>query len=281
MRTRWIAAATTGTLLSIAAATGFRAARGLFQEPGATRVPSVIGEIGGTRVLGVFAHPDDEQTVNGLFWRAKDRDGAFTAMITATSGEAGHQVPVVARTEDLGIVRAAEALKNSFNLGVDEHEVWDYPDGGVPGVDEQELVDRLVAAMKRIQPDVVVGFWPGSGATGHKDHMQIGKVTELAIAQLTAEGGEYGGPSQLVYTISPTKALGKFGGERGKQVVENQPAAQYAMPAEVGKKHEGWAIHASQAKYLKSAYSLPAWVIYALWNKEFYTVRDLAIDPIA
>src|SRR5690606_9774096 len=39
------------------------AGRSLFYEPTARGVDSVIGEIGGTRVLGVFAHPDDEQTV--------------------------------------------------------------------------------------------------------------------------------------------------------------------------------------------------------------------------
>lgn len=280
MRKRWIALIVTLPVLAILVGGAYWAGRHLFHMPTARGVDSVVGEIGGQRVLGVFAHPDDEQTVNGLFWRAKDRDGAFTAMITATAGEAGHQVPVVARQEDLGIVRTAEALKNSFNLGVDAHEVWDYPDGGVPDVDEDELVDRLVAAMKRIRPDVVVGFWPASGATGHKDHMEMGRVTELAIAQLKEEGGTYDGPDHLVYTISPTTALSLFGGAQGAHVVANQPDPEYAMSAEVGKKHEGWRIHASQADYLQSAYSLPAWLVYLLWDQEFYHVRDLTADPI-
>src|SRR5688572_215686 len=219
MRKRWIALIVVASVLVVAVGGAYWAGRSLFHMPTAKGVDSVVGEIGGERVLGVFAHPDDEQTVNGLFWRAKQRDGAYTAMITATAGEAGHQVPVVARQEDLGIVRTAEAPKNSFNLGVDEHEVWDYPDGGVPDVDEQELVDRLIASMKRIKPDVVVGFWPASGATGHKDHMAMGRVTELAIAQLREEGGAYSGPDHLVYTISPTRALSVFGGEPGAFVV--------------------------------------------------------------
>lgn len=256
------------------------AGRSLFYEPTAKGVDSVIGEIGGTRVLGVFAHPDDEQTVNGLFWRAKDRDGAYTAMITATRGEAGEQSPVVGRQEDLGDIRKAESLMNSFNLGVDRHVVWDYPDGGVPEVDEQELVDAVIAEMKIVKPDVVVAFWPASGATGHKDHMQMGEVTEKAIAQLASEGGSYRGPDFIVYTISPTKALEVFGGERGRIVVENQPAPHYAMSAEVGKKHDGWRIHASQANYMQDSYILPNWVTYALWDEEFYYVRDLTEDPL-
>jgi LmbE family N-acetylglucosaminyl deacetylase len=256
------------------------AGRHLFHEPTATGVDSVVGELGGTRVLGVFAHPDDEQTVNGLFHRAKRHDGAYTAMITATQGEAGHQTPVVARDEDLGAVRKAEALKNSFNLGVDRHVVWDYPDGGLPDVDEDELVDRVVDELRRVRPDVVVGFWPESGATGHTDHMEMGRITELAIAEIAASDSSYAGPRHLVYTISPSTALSIFGGETGTFVVENQPDPEYAMSAEVAKKHEGWTIHASQANFLQEAYLLPNWLIYALWDQEFYSVRDLEADPL-
>lgn len=270
----------TGVLLTILGGV-YWVGRSLFHEPTAQGVESVIGELGGSRVLGVFAHPDDEQTVNGLFWRAKQHDGAYTAMVTATRGEAGEQTPVVARQSDLGIVREAEALKNSFHLGVDAHEVWDYPDGGVPDIAEEEIVERLVAVMEEVQPDVVVGFWPASGATGHKDHMEMGRVTELAIAKLASRKSGYSGPDYLVYTISPTKALEIFGGEVGTFVVDNQPAPMYAMSAEVGKKKDGWKIHASQEDYLQKAYMLPPWLAYLFWDHEFYFVRDLAIDPLS
>ena len=125
MRKRTVALLVTAPLVLALVGGVTWAGRHLFHEPTARGVESVVGELGGTRVLGVFAHPDDEQTVNGLFWRAKQDDGAYTAMITATEGEAGHQTPVVARDEDLGDIRRAEALKNSFNLGVDRHVVWD------------------------------------------------------------------------------------------------------------------------------------------------------------
>jgi N-acetylglucosamine malate deacetylase 2 len=280
MRKRTVALLVIAAVILALIGGGYWAGRHLFFEPTAKGVESVIGELGGTRVLGVFAHPDDEQTVNGLFYRAKHRDGAYTAMITATQGEAGHQTPVVARAEDLGTVRTAEALKNSFNLGVDRHVVWDYPDGGVPEADSDELVDRVVAEMRRVRPDVVVGFWPESGATGHPDHMEMGRITELAIAELAASDGSYTGPSHLVYTISPATALSIFGGETGSFVVANQPEPEYAMPAEVQAKHEGWTIHASQANFMQESYLLPTWLVYALWDQEFYSVRDLAADPI-
>ena len=61
---------------------------------------------------------------------------------------------------------------------------------------------------------------------------------------------------------------------------KGEPDPEYAMSAETGKKHEGWAIHASQANYLQSAYYLPAWLVYLLWDEEFYHVRDLTADPL-
>ncbi|WP_172979697.1 PIG-L deacetylase family protein [Agromyces agglutinans] len=280
MRKRTVALIVAAALLAALVGGVYWAGRHLFHEPTARGVDSVIGELGGTRVLGVFAHPDDEQTVNGLFWRAKRDDGAYTAMITATPGEAGEQSPQVGRQSDLAEIRTAEALKNSWNLGVDRHVVWDYPDGGVPDVDEQELVDRVVAEMERVKPDVVVGFWPESGATGHADHMRMGEITERAIAELAASDGAYSGPTHLVYTISPSTALSMFGGETGAFVVEHQPKPDLAMSAEPQKKHEGWSIHASQANFMQESYLLPNWLTYLLWDQEFYSVRDLSEDPI-
>jgi LmbE family N-acetylglucosaminyl deacetylase len=280
VRKRHIVLIVIAAVLVVILAGAYWAGRHLFYEPTAQGVDSVIGEIGGERVVGIFAHPDDEQTVNGLFSRAKSHDDAYTYMVTATRGEAGHQTPVVARQEDLGVVRMAEALKNSFNLGVDGHEVWEYPDGGVPQVDEDELVDRVAGVLKSQRPDVVVAFWPESGATGHKDHMEMGRITELAIKQLAEGSGSYTGPDHIVYTISPTKALSMFGGEAGAFVVENQPDPTHAMSAEVSKKFEGWDIHASQSNYMQESYYLPTWLIYALWDQEFYLVRDLAEDPL-
>ncbi|HET8778523.1 MAG TPA: PIG-L family deacetylase, partial [Agromyces sp.] len=110
MRKRTVALLVIAAVLLALVGGIYWAGRHLFYEPTARGVDSVIGELGGTRVLGVFAHPDDEQTVNGLFWRAKRDDDAYTAMITATQGEAGEQSPPVGRQSDLGEIRRAEAL---------------------------------------------------------------------------------------------------------------------------------------------------------------------------
>ncbi len=239
---------------------------------------SVAGEIGAKRVLGVFAHPDDEQLVTGLFSAAKQKDGAFTAMVTGTKGEAGNQVPVVARQKDLGVVRKAEALKSGFALGIDEQEVWDYPDGGVPEVPVEEIIADIDARIVQHQPDLVVTFWPASGATGHKDHMRMGLAAETAVKQARVKlaGGVYKGPRWIAYVITPPNGLRSFGGEAGKFVAENQPEATHAMPGNVNAKLRGWKIHASQEHYVQAAYGFPDWLLYLLWDQEYYRVVDLA-----
>ncbi|MCI0669127.1 MAG: PIG-L family deacetylase, partial [Myxococcaceae bacterium] len=232
-------------LLLLAVGGAFAWAKSLFREPSAQRVDSVIGALGARRVLGFFAHPDDEQLLNGFYLHAA-RDGAHTALVTMTRGEAGHQTPVVARQKDLGVVRHAEALKNGYALQIDDQEVWDYPDGGVPGVPEEELVTRIADVIRRERPDVVLTFWPRSGATGHADHMQVGKLTAQAVRQVRGEAqpGQYAGPRWIVYPTTPTKALTLFGGKTGRFVADNQPKPTYVMPGEVDSKRAGWTIHA-------------------------------------
>ncbi len=257
-------------VISIAALAGILWLSWLFSEPGARRVDSLAGALGAKRVLGVFAHPDDEQLVAGLLVRAK-RDGAFTALVTATRGEAGEQAPPVARQRDLGAVRAAELLKNGFALGIDEQEVWTYPDGGVPTVPIEELTARIAEALARYQPDLVVSFWPASGATGHPDHMRVGLAAEAAIERARAAGG---GPRWLAYTLTPRRGLARIGGALGRHVASHSPDPTHRMPGESAAKRRGWEIHASQRDFVRKTYGVPARLLYLLWDEEFYRVVE-------
>lgn len=261
-------------LVVLALVGGYVWADRLFEEPAAQPVPSLAGALGAKRVLAVFAHPDDEQLVTGLLLRARRDDGAWTGLITATRGEAGTQMPQVVRQEYLGVVRMAEVLKNGFALGVEAQEVWDLPDGGLSRISFKQLVTRLIQAYHRFEPDLVVTFWPQSGATRHPDHMRIGLAAQVAAYEFRGIH-VYQGPRHLAYVLMPRAAMRRLGRERGRFVADNQPAPTHAMPGDAAAKIRGWEIHASQRDFVRHVYGVPPNVLYALFDKEFYYVETL------
>lgn len=244
----------------------------LFEEDSAEFLPSLTAKLGVQRVLFVGAHPDDEQLVTGLLVQA-DNEGLPTYMLTATKGEKGEQYPVIARKVDQGLIRQAETLKNSFALGVDEHDVLDFPDGYLQQGHAAELVAAVRERLLRWRPDLVVSFWPQSGFSNHPDHMQMGIAVEAAAQQLAAAPVDgYAGPRFIAYALAPSRALSIFGGERGQQVVANQPPADFAIDGAGWAKIRGWDIHASQAGFVQADYGMPAWLIHRIYDKEFYQV---------
>lgn len=229
MRTRSRRAAIILLGLIILAAAALLAARRLFDEPDATSVTSLTARIGAERVLALFAHPDDEMLVTEVI-RQAEKEEAYTAIVTATRGERGDQMPVVARQRDLAVVRHAEVLKHGFALGIDAHEVWTLPDRGLNDLALSTLVDSLVGAIRRHRPDLVITFWPGSGISTHPDHMAVGAAVEEAVRRLQGSDVVDGVPRWIAYPLLPQRALRRFGGERGRTVAGNQPAPTHYRP---------------------------------------------------
>lgn len=240
-----------------------------FEEPGAQWISSIAGEVEAQSVLGIFAHPDDEQLVTGLFIRAREQDGAVTRMITFTRGEAGTPMPQISRREELGIIRHAELLKNGFALGVSEQLVWDYPDGGLQDANFEEYVEMLRAQIAEWQPDLIVTFWPMSGFSDHNDHKMVGRAATEAVRQMRAETPEIA-PRAIAYILAPRRMMERFGGESGQRIAANQPEPTHAMPGEGWAKIRGWQIHASQGDFVRQVYGFPPWFIYRLYDKEHY-----------
>jgi len=243
----------------------------LFEEDGYELVQSISAHTESQSVLAVFAHPDDEQLVTGLLLKAAQSANTHTAVITATQGEAGTPLPQISRKKDLGIVRKAETLKNTWALGVDKHRVLNFPDGGLIDIPLDELVETIKAAMIEYRADLIVTFWPTSGFSNHEDHKRIGLAAEIAAVELRSSTNQgYQGPDHIAYTLAPTRMMNRFAGDVGKTVVANQPRANYAQDGEAWTKIRGWKIHASQRDYVMHAYGLPPWLIHRLYDKEFY-----------
>jgi LmbE family N-acetylglucosaminyl deacetylase len=279
LRRHWILSGLVGIFV-LAAFIALSALNWMFEESGAKYIKSIAHHVEASSVLLVVAHPDDEQLVTGLLIRA-GQDGAIrTAAVTATKGEAGTPLPQISRLEDLGSVRKAEALKNTWALGVDHHDVLDFPDSGVESVPLDELTAAVRQRMILHKPDLVVTFWPESGFSDHPDHKRMGLASEMVIGALRANPADgYSGPRHIAYALAPTRMMSRFAGDTGRRVVANQPSANISQNGEAWAKLRGWKIHASQQNYVWHAYGLPAWLVHRLYDKEHYYLIEAKDIP--
>src|SRR5437588_1324492 len=144
------------------------------------------------RLLGIFAHPDDEGSMSGALLKYSTLD-VETGLVCATRGEVGEIAdPALATRENLGQVREEEMRAAAEALGV--HNLWflDYRDSGMAGTPENadphafvqvnaaEVVGKLVAIIRQFRPQVIVTF-DESGAYGHPDHIAIYRHTTSAF----------------------------------------------------------------------------------------------------
>jgi LmbE family N-acetylglucosaminyl deacetylase len=130
---------------------------------------------GWRRPLAVVAHPDDESFGLGGVLSAFAADGARPAVLCFTHGEAStlHGVD-----GDLRTLREAELRAAAEVLGIDDVDLRDEPDGGLPSCDQQVLAAAIADAATRWGCDGLVAFDLG-GVTGHLDH---DTATRAAIA---------------------------------------------------------------------------------------------------
>lgn len=140
----------------------------------------------GRKLLGVFAHPDDEtHTVGGCMLRYTG-EGATATVLTFTRGEAGQIAKGVDATpERLGEVREAELRAACAILGCDDVRVVGTPDGGTDVTDDG--IARIIEVLDEVQPDVVVTMEP-HGVTRHPDHIAVHDMTAQAVERVREKG---------------------------------------------------------------------------------------------
>ena len=143
-------------------------------------------------LLGVFAHPDDEQLMTGTFAQAA-ADGIRTGLVCATRGECGQIHPESGATpETMAEVREAElraaciiaGIKHLWFLDYRDTGWFDSPDNEHPhafcNADEEEALERLVSIIRDFKPTVLVTF-DKTGGYGHLDHLMVHNLTNLAF----------------------------------------------------------------------------------------------------
>jgi LmbE family N-acetylglucosaminyl deacetylase len=136
------------------------------------------------RLLGIFAHPDDETLgVGGVFARYA-AEGVATFLLTATRGQSGryHGIPKDAPghpgRDELARIREAELHAAAAVLGIGDVHLLDYVDGQL----DQAPAREIAAHVRRVRPHVVVTFAP-DGAYGHPDHIAISQFATAALVR--------------------------------------------------------------------------------------------------
>ena len=142
------------------------------KEPGSAR-----------RLLGVFAHPDDEVFCAGGTMARAAEAGAEVMIVSATRGEQGQiRDPAAATRRTLGAVREEELRAAAAELGVRRVQLLAYPDGMLQQ-HRSPLGAEVADIMRRFDPDTVITFG-ADGGYGHPDHVAISELTTKAFRAL-------------------------------------------------------------------------------------------------
>jgi N-acetyl-1-D-myo-inositol-2-amino-2-deoxy-alpha-D-glucopyranoside deacetylase len=143
---------------------------------------------GGSTVLAVFAHPDDESLMcGGTIARLSDA-GVRVVLMCASRGERGSvsDPSLVADGDTLGRVRTAELEEAAAILGIAEVIALDHADGDLRWRDVPQFHAEIVAAISRYQPEAVLTF-AENGLYWHMDHIGVHERTFTAVNSFGAD----------------------------------------------------------------------------------------------
>ena len=185
------------------------------------------GPVSARRLLGVFAHPDDEVfCAGGTMARAADA-GAEVLIVSATRGEQGQiRDPAVATRRTLGDVRESELLAAAAELGVQHVQVLGYPDGALQHY-RSSLSAAVTDIMRQFDPDTIVTFG-ADGAYGHPDHLAISEVTTETFRALRRRSKRH---QQLYHAVFPPRHTSMAEELAGWVVDSGQRAQRPGHPA--------------------------------------------------
>ena len=189
-------------------------AQGLVREPslgGPRLLDDGLPSGGRCRLLGVFAHPDDETFCAGGTFARYAEQGAEIMVVSATRGQAGQIRDAAAGTRrTIAAVREAELRLACERLGVTKVRCLDHVDGTLADAEFPALVDEVAEVICEFRPDVVITFAP-DGGYGHPDHVTISAAT-TAACQRAADPGHR--PGRTVTRPLPGRPASTTGASR-------------------------------------------------------------------
>ena len=150
------------------------------------------------KILGVFAHPDDETFGPGATLAKYAAAGATVDIIMATRGEGGENNLAVKTDEPLGKIRERELRNADKILGINHIDFLDFIDGELRQNIYFDIAKKIVNKIETFKPDVIITFEPG-GVSGHLDHIAMSFITTYAYLKTEI-------PKKLYYNCIPDTA---------------------------------------------------------------------------
>jgi bacillithiol biosynthesis deacetylase BshB1 len=150
-------------------------------------------------IVGICAHPDDAELVMGGTVAREAAAGRRVALVDLTRGESG--------SRGTPEQRAAEATAAAGVLGVAHRESLALPDSALE--ERVEHRDAIVAALRRLRPDVVITqHWDQR----HPDHAVASRLVYAAcfmagLRNYRPSLGSAFRPRKLVYATSMTETI--------------------------------------------------------------------------
>ena len=159
-------------------------------------------------LMTVHAHPDDEASKGAATVARYHDQGVRTVLVCCTGGEAGDILnPAMDTPEvraELPAVRMGELEASVAAIGYDEVIMLGYRDSGMPGTPEnehpdsfaqaplEEAVGRLVEALRRERPQVLVTYDEDQRGYPHPDHLRVHDIS-VAAFEAAADPGAFVG----------------------------------------------------------------------------------------
>jgi LmbE family N-acetylglucosaminyl deacetylase len=131
------------------------------------------------RLLGVWAHPDDEAYLSAGLMAEVIAAGGEVTVPALTNGELGFADDDPRTLDGRSFLRRAEIREAMATIGVTDIRFVGAPDGFLDRLDTGMVADAIRLVMEEVRPDLTVTFGP-DGITGHLDHVACGLAATAA-----------------------------------------------------------------------------------------------------
>jgi len=160
-----------------------------------------------TKLLTVFAHPDDESFgAAAAIGAGCVAAGAQLHGLWLTRGEHGQtSIDPPPAAHELARLREQDLRTVAELIGYRSVDIRDYEDGTLEGL--TDLDDLILAKLRQLAPSVVLTFGP-AGITRHPDHMAVHRAATSAFHRARTEGVPV---RELYYDAVPHEVAQRMG----------------------------------------------------------------------